>query len=129
MRLHFEYSVCCCCLVVLSARFFLVSSVRRRLNAHALHVRVSLSSLLYEYRRRRRERESVVPANLCIVVGCATKRARGYRDLRGKGGQLDVVCGTWLYIVWRSHTPSPRLPRGCGYARLCYIELGARSWD
>ena len=25
-----------------------------------------------------KERESVVPANLCIVVGCATKRARGY---------------------------------------------------
>ena len=43
------------------------------------------------------ERESVVPANLCIVVGCATKRARGYRDRRGKGGQLDVVCGTGLY--------------------------------
>ena len=40
-----------------------------------------------------KERESVVPANLCIVVGCATKRARGYR---GKGGQLDVVCGTGL---------------------------------
>ena len=32
-----------------------------------------------------------MPANLCIVVGCATKRARGYRD------QLDVVCGTGLY--------------------------------
>ena len=43
------------------------------------------------------KRESVVPANLCIVVGCATKRARGYRDRRGKGGQLDVVCGTGLY--------------------------------
>ena len=43
-----------------------------------------------------KERESVVPANLCIVVGCATKRARGYRDRRGKGGQLDVVCGTFL---------------------------------
>ena len=43
------------------------------------------------------ERESVVPANLCIVIGCATKRARGYRDRRGKGGQLDVVCGTGLY--------------------------------
>ena len=38
-----------------------------------------------------------MPANLCIVVGCATKRARGYRDRRGKGGQLDVVCGTGLY--------------------------------
>ena len=37
-----------------------------------------------------------MPANLCIVVGCATKRARGYRDRRGKGGQLDVVCGTGL---------------------------------
>ena len=45
---------------------------------------------------RQRER-SVVPANLCIVVGCATKRARGYRDRREKGGQLDVVCGTGLY--------------------------------
>ena len=44
-----------------------------------------------------KERESVVPANLCIVVGCATKRARGYRDRRGNGGQLDVVCGTGLY--------------------------------
>ena len=44
-----------------------------------------------------RERESVVPANLCIVIGCATKRVRGYRDRRGKGGQLDVVCGTGLY--------------------------------
>ena len=30
-----------------------------------------------------------MPANLCIVVGCATKRARDYRE--------DVVCGTWLY--------------------------------
>ena len=38
-----------------------------------------------------------MPANLCIVVGCAAKRARGYRYLRGKGGQLDVVCGTGLY--------------------------------
>ena len=43
-----------------------------------------------------KERESVVPANLCIVVGCATKRARGYRNRRGKGCQLDVVCGTGL---------------------------------
>ena len=41
-----------------------------------------------------KKRESVVPANLCIVVGCATKRARGYRDRRG---QLDIVCGTGLY--------------------------------
>ena len=46
------------------------------------------------------------------IVGCRCKRAlkqldreqtnrrihtRGYRDRRGKGGQLDVVCGTGLY--------------------------------
>ena len=54
-----------------------------------------LSHCIYDLECRRRRK--VVPANLCIVVGCAAKRARGYRYLRGKGGQLDVVCGTGLY--------------------------------
>ena len=81
------------CACVTCARFYLGDS-------QSLYIRSLLYALLYVYRRRlrrRRERESVVPANLCIVIGCATKRARGYRDRRGKGGQLDVVCGTGLY--------------------------------
>ena len=38
-------------------------------------------------------KRGVVPANLCI------KRTRGYRDRRGKGGQLDVVCGTGKHVL------------------------------
>ena len=61
-----------------------------------------------------KERESDVPANLCIVVGCATKRARGYRDRRGKGGQLDVVCGTGLYRLGGTFLGLNRVRRVAG---------------
>ena len=55
-----------------------------------------------------------MPANLCIVVGCATKRARGYRDRRGKGGQLDVVCGTGLYRLGGTFLGLNRVRRVAG---------------
>ena len=60
------------------------------------------------------KRESDVPANLCIVVGCATKRARGCRDRRGKGGQLDVVCGTGLYRLGGTFLGLNRVRRVAG---------------
>ena len=75
----------------LSARFFgiyiYISSVRRRLNAHALHVRVSRRRR--ERERERRARESVHRRRLCDQ-----ESARLQRPPRN---QLDVVCGTGLY--------------------------------
>ena len=82
-------------------RPYVVVSMRMRYMCAFLFRRVSVTVYIYDlfsvFVGEGKERESVVPANLCIVVGCATKRARGYRDRRGKGGQLDIVCGTGLY--------------------------------
>ena len=112
-------------LVLLLARFFDISSVRRRLNAHALHVRVSSltlrSLLLVVFVGEGKERESVVPANLCIVVGCATKRARGYRDRRGKGGQLYRRKYNIYALIYNSaarRTDSPRRTASTAFSML-----------
>ena len=92
--------------------YMYVSSVRRRLNAHELHVRVSVlggvsvtvftNSLLImemDCLRRRRKRESVVPANLCKREDhlshrrlCDQERARQREATEtGKGGQTRLV--------------------------------------
>ena len=76
-----------------------------------------------------KERESDVPANLCIVVGCATKRARGYRDRRGKGGQLDVVCGTGLYRLGGTFLGLDELQANLTRTgRSGYRQKGIGSW-
>ena len=108
----------------LSARFFgiyiyrpyVVVSMRMRYMCAFLFRRVSVYSTntVVVFVGKGKERESDVPANLCIVVGCATKRARGYRDRRGKGGQLDVVCGTGLYRLGGTFLVLNRVRRVAG---------------
>ena len=106
----------------LSARFFgiyrpyVVVSMRMRYMCAFLFRRVSVYTIytVVVFVGEGKERESDVPANLCIVVGCATKRARGYRDRRGKGGQLDVVCGTGLYRLGGTFLGLNRVRRVAG---------------